>query len=151
MALHHLSTFGAFQSWSGYFTATAKGAFAGARPAELDANSPAAYVPRLAPAVRRLGLRAFLYQGVGQRSGTGAIRAFAARLRAAGARVGLGLYAGARLGPLAPPAAAHAAAGQPVVRDARAPGDRTAGAVTRADRTAPWRVASALVTARPPR
>ena len=94
VALHHLSTFGAFQSWSGYFTATAKGAFAGARPAELDANSPAAYVPRLAPAVRRLGLRAFLYQGVGQRSGTGAIRAFAARLRAAGARVGLGLYRG---------------------------------------------------------
>ncbi len=34
-----------------------------------------------------------------------------------------------------------------MVRDARAPGDRTAGAVTRADRTAPWRVASALVTA----
>jgi enterochelin esterase-like enzyme len=94
VTLHHLSVFGAFQSWSGYFTETAKGPFAGATQARLAANSPASYVPRLAPVVRRLGLRAFLYQGMAQRSGTAEIRSFAAELRAAGVQVGLGLYRG---------------------------------------------------------
>lgn len=94
VVLHHLSTFGALQSWSGYFTPAAKGPFAGASQATLDANSPARYVPGLSGSIRRLGLRAFVYQGAGQRTGTTAIRAFAAELRGAGAQVGLGIYRG---------------------------------------------------------
>jgi S-formylglutathione hydrolase FrmB len=47
IALRHLSLFSVVESWSGYFTQTPTGPFAGATPARLPANSPAAYVHTL--------------------------------------------------------------------------------------------------------
>jgi enterochelin esterase-like enzyme len=47
IALRHLSLFSVVESWSGYFTQTPTGPFAGATPARLRANSPAAYVHTL--------------------------------------------------------------------------------------------------------
>ena len=47
IALRHLSLFSVVESWSGYFTQTPTGPFAGATPAQLWANSPAAYVHTL--------------------------------------------------------------------------------------------------------
>ena len=94
VALRHLGTFGGVQSWSGYYVAPHAGAFAHASAAELAANSPAAYVDRLAPEIRRLGLRAYLYAGNETPRDDVALRVFAARLRAAGARVGWGIFRG---------------------------------------------------------
>src|SRR3954452_11829033 len=54
VALHHLNVFSVVQSWSGYFTQTPTAVFAGASPATLRANSPAAYVGSLAPPIPRL-------------------------------------------------------------------------------------------------
>jgi enterochelin esterase-like enzyme len=47
IALRHLSLFSVVESWSGYFTQIPTGPFAGATPAALRANSPAAYVHTL--------------------------------------------------------------------------------------------------------
>ena len=47
IALRHLNLFSVVESWSGYFTQTPTGPFAGATPAALRANSPAAYVHTL--------------------------------------------------------------------------------------------------------
>jgi enterochelin esterase-like enzyme len=47
IALRNLSLFSVVESWSGYFTQTPTGPFAGATPAALRANSPAAYVHTL--------------------------------------------------------------------------------------------------------
>jgi enterochelin esterase-like enzyme len=47
VALRHLSMFSVVESWSGYFTQTPTGPFAGASPARLRASSPAAYVHSL--------------------------------------------------------------------------------------------------------
>jgi enterochelin esterase-like enzyme len=94
IALRHLNLFSVFESWSGYFTQTPTGVFGGATPALLDANSPAAYVRALAPRIRRLGLRAWLYQGRLDRADPAAIKRFAAELHAAGADVRLGFFPG---------------------------------------------------------
>ena len=64
IGLHHLSTFGTIESWSGYFHEDTSGAFSGATPANLRYNSPAAY----APSMRRgrsdsLPVHVFLYSG----------------------------------------------------------------------------------------
>ena len=86
VGLHHLRSFGTLESWSGYFTQTASGPFAGASVATLRANSPAAYAPALARAVRRPPPRVLLYTGrddplIHEQA------AFAAELRALGATV----------------------------------------------------------------
>ena len=47
IALRNLSLFSVVESWSGYFTQTPTGPFAGATPAALRANSPGAYVHTL--------------------------------------------------------------------------------------------------------
>ena len=47
IALRNLNLFSVVESWSGYFTQTPTGPFAGATPAALRANSPAAYVHTL--------------------------------------------------------------------------------------------------------
>lgn len=94
VALHDLSLFGAFQSWSGYFHETPAGTFAGAGPGTIAANSPADYVPLLAPRIRRVGLRAYLYAGAQDRWTTAQLSGFVAELRAAGARVGSAVYPG---------------------------------------------------------
>jgi enterochelin esterase-like enzyme len=94
VALHHLDVFSVVQSWSGYFTQTPTAVFAGASPATLRANSPAAYVGSLAPAIHRLGLRAWLYQGRTEPTNPALLRSFAAKLHAAGAEVHIGFFPG---------------------------------------------------------
>jgi enterochelin esterase-like enzyme len=94
VALHHLNVFSVVQSWSGYFTQTPTAVFAGASPATLRANSPAAYVGSLAPAIHRLGLRAWLYQGRTEPTNPALMRSFAAKLHAAGAEVRIGFFPG---------------------------------------------------------
>jgi enterochelin esterase-like enzyme len=63
IGLHHLSTFGTIESWSGYFHQERSGPFSSATPVNLRFNSPAAYAPTLAAALRRLSLHVFLYGG----------------------------------------------------------------------------------------
>jgi predicted esterase len=94
IALHHLRMFSGAQSWSGYFTQYPVGPFAGATPAVLRENSPSRYLSVVAPQVRRLGLRAWLYQGRTDLHNPDAIRTFSAALHAAGADVHYGFFAG---------------------------------------------------------
>lgn len=96
VTLHHLRTFGTFESWSGYFTQTPTQSFAGASQALLAANSPNDYVAALAPALRRLPTYAFLYRGTRDRITSHADTVtFAARFRAAGGHVAWAEYPGA--------------------------------------------------------
>lgn len=94
IALHHLGEFSVLESWGGYFTQTPTDAFRGATQAQLRANSPADYVGSLAPEIRRLGLRAWLYQGRTDAADPAALRSFARQLYAAGAHVKLGFFPG---------------------------------------------------------
>jgi S-formylglutathione hydrolase FrmB len=61
IALHHLDLFSTAESWSGYFTQTRTGPFAGASDATLRANSPAQYVSGLASQLRADPLHVLLY------------------------------------------------------------------------------------------
>jgi enterochelin esterase-like enzyme len=94
IALHHLRDFSVVQSWSGYFTQTPTASFAGLSQAALDANSPSYYLPALAPRIRRVGLRVFLYQGIQDRTPSRPIQSFSQELYRAGAYVGYGFYPG---------------------------------------------------------
>jgi enterochelin esterase-like enzyme len=97
IALHHLREFGGVQSWSGYFANSARYSpvLAGESAAAIAYNNPTQLVPKLAPEIRRLGLHAFLYSGLGDHEpGRGQLPGFAALLRRAGARTGSALYPG---------------------------------------------------------
>ena len=94
VALLHLRVFGSFESWSGYFIQTPTAAFQGASPGELYANSPAEYLPSVAPEIRRLGLHAYLYQGRGDDVPLGKMIEVARGLSADGAHVRLSVYGG---------------------------------------------------------
>lgn len=95
IALHHVTTFGGFESWSGYFTQTPTSSFTGASPALLARNSPAAYVHKLAPQLRRLPMSAFFYQGRRDRiESIPEMFQFVSRFRAAGGRATVALYPG---------------------------------------------------------
>jgi enterochelin esterase-like enzyme len=63
IGLHHLSTFGTLESWSGYFKQTHTGVFADATPAALRFNSPSAYARSIASSLRQTPLHVFLYGG----------------------------------------------------------------------------------------
>jgi enterochelin esterase-like enzyme len=97
IALHHLRTFAGVQSWSGYFLNSARYSpvLASETPGQVAYNSPLLRAPHLAPSIRRLGLRAFLYTGrsdpeIGGRE----LRPFAATLARAGAQVRSAVYPG---------------------------------------------------------
>ncbi|TMM04423.1 MAG: esterase family protein [Actinobacteria bacterium] len=94
ITLHHLHVFSVAQSWSGYFDQTPTEPFIGASDAQLLANSPSAEVPLKARAIRRLGLRAWLYQGRTDFTAPWRIRHFAAELHSAGADVHYGFFPG---------------------------------------------------------
>jgi S-formylglutathione hydrolase FrmB len=94
VALHNPGLFATFESWSGYFEQTPTLPFTGASPAELRANSPSAYVPSIAPALRQLGMRAYLYQGETDPYPVAKLASFAGELRAAGVDVRVSLYPG---------------------------------------------------------
>jgi enterochelin esterase-like enzyme len=93
LALRHLDVFGGVESWSGYYTETPTGPFAGASPALLRAYSPAVYVSARTPELHRLGFHAYLYQGDGNRDPEGLV-SFATRLHAAGADVSYAFFPG---------------------------------------------------------
>ena len=94
IALHHLGLFSVLESWGGYFTETPTGVFAGASAATLRANSPASYIGSLAPEIRRLGLRAWLFQGRTDSQDPAQVRDFSVALHNAGADVRLGFFPG---------------------------------------------------------
>jgi enterochelin esterase-like enzyme len=94
VGLHNLGQFSVIESWSGYYTQTPTGPFSRASSAELAANSPAAYVPTLTPAIRRLGLRVWLLEGQEDWRPPGLLVAFAHELHAAGADVRYGFFPG---------------------------------------------------------
>jgi enterochelin esterase-like enzyme len=94
IALHHLGLFSVVLSWSGYFTQTPTGPFAGASRALLARNSPAAEVAGRAAAIRRLGLRAWIYQGTHDDVRVRDTAAFAHALARAGAEVRFAVYPG---------------------------------------------------------
>jgi enterochelin esterase-like enzyme len=93
VGLRHLDTFGIIESWSGYYTQTPTGPFKHASKASLRANSPAAYVGALKPALARLPLHAFLYGGA-KDPDTKELASFAAQLGAAGADVRRAVWPG---------------------------------------------------------
>jgi CubicO group peptidase (beta-lactamase class C family)/enterochelin esterase-like enzyme len=86
IALHHLADFGNVQSWSGYFTQTRTGVFAGASRANLAYNSPLDYIGRLRHALAKYPLRVYMFVGRGDASGAQQLP-MARALLAAGARV----------------------------------------------------------------
>lgn len=94
IALRHLGMFSIAQSWSGYFRQTRSSVFAHATPAAIFANSPADYVPSMAGRIRRLGFRAWLYQGRVDTSPPAAMTGFGDELHAAGAEVHYGFFPG---------------------------------------------------------
>jgi predicted esterase len=94
ITLQHLKMFSVAESWSGYFAQTPTGPFAGASPAVLRANSPRALTPLVAPRIRRLGLRVWLYQGRTDSHNPADLRGFSAELHNAGADVHFGFFPG---------------------------------------------------------
>jgi S-formylglutathione hydrolase FrmB len=95
IALHHLGIFSVVESWGGYFGQfPPTGVFANAGTAAVRANSPAQYVSSLAPTIRKLGLRVWLYQGRTDTMNPAHVTAFSEALNRAGADVRLGFYPG---------------------------------------------------------
>jgi enterochelin esterase-like enzyme len=94
VGLHDLREFSVIESWGGYFTQTPNGVFAGATRAALAAASPAAYVDTLAPEIRRLGLRSWIFQGRSDSADPQLMLDFAGQLHAAGADVNVGFFPG---------------------------------------------------------
>jgi enterochelin esterase-like enzyme len=94
LSLHHLRTFGSFESWSGYVQQSAtSGPFAGEPSSVVQANEPNLYLPRVAAEVRRDGLAAYLYTGTRDYS-RNQVAAYAQELRAAGAQVTFSMFRG---------------------------------------------------------
>jgi enterochelin esterase-like enzyme len=94
VGLHDLRSFSVIESWGGYFTQTPTGVFAGASQADLADASPAAYVDTLAPDIRRLGLRSWIFQGRTDSADPRVMLRFASALHAAGADVRVGFFPG---------------------------------------------------------
>jgi enterochelin esterase-like enzyme len=63
IAFHHPGEFSVVESWSGYMRADHIPAIFGGRPALLSFNSPAAYLPRVAKALRKMGTYVWFYTG----------------------------------------------------------------------------------------
>jgi enterochelin esterase-like enzyme len=93
LTLRHLSTFGAFESWSGYYQQTATGVFKHASAAQLAANSPIDVARSLRTAIVRQPLNADLYGGA-QDPDTRQLGPFAAALRSGGASVSVNVLPG---------------------------------------------------------
>lgn len=95
VALHNLATFGTFESWSGYFHVWPGPTWNGIGAAQMQANSPRAYVSSLAGELRRRPTYAFLYRGRGDTTTSAAdTQAFARLFRTAGGHVQTAEYPG---------------------------------------------------------
>jgi enterochelin esterase-like enzyme len=93
IALRHPGRFSIAEAWSGYPQQTRVGPFLAASDSEILANSPAAYVPRLAPALRRYPMHVYAYSGTHERVAP-RMQAFALELGAAGADVKFSIFHG---------------------------------------------------------
>lgn len=93
IALRQLPTFAAAEAWSGYYRQTPTGPFKHEPRSLLRANSPMDYVRSRQAQIARYPLRAFLYSGRSD-SDVRQLAPFAARLRAAGAKVQTAVYPG---------------------------------------------------------
>jgi enterochelin esterase-like enzyme len=93
VALHHLPVFGDVQVWSGYFTQTRTGVFAGATRTQLFDNSPIEYAPLIGRALRRYPLKAYMIVGNGDRDSR-RIEQMASELQAGGALVAWHVFRG---------------------------------------------------------
>ena len=94
ITLHHPGLFSVMESWSGYFVQEPTGPFTNATAAALRANSPAQYLPSVANKLRRLPVRAWLYQGAADSHSASGLRAFGAQLAKTGADVHVGFFPG---------------------------------------------------------
>jgi enterochelin esterase-like enzyme len=94
ITLHHLAQFSVAESWSGYFNESRAGPFSNEPDAVIRFNSPAKYVRVVAPAIRRLGYRAWIYQGTLDSNKPAHIRNMSDELHAAGAEVHYGFFPG---------------------------------------------------------
>lgn len=94
VSLRHLGLFSVAESWSGYFTQSHGGPYAGASAATLRAASPQAYVAGMAGLLGRLPLHVLLYTGAHDRF-LPQQASFAATLRSLGVPVASLRVAGA--------------------------------------------------------
>ena len=94
IALHHVGMFSVAQSWSGYFNETATGPFSHEPASVIRFNSPEQYVNVVAPQIRRLGFRAWIYQGQLDHNPASHMRHLSDELHAAGAEVHYGFFPG---------------------------------------------------------
>jgi enterochelin esterase-like enzyme len=95
LTLRNPRLFAIAESWSGYMWQDRKGAFAGATDAQVLANDPQHYIPRLRAQLRKEPVRMFLYKGTGDDAAvTLRVRAVAAELARAGGHVTFAVYKG---------------------------------------------------------
>jgi enterochelin esterase-like enzyme len=93
LSLRHLRVFSIAESWSGYGAETRARAFAHATDAEIYANSPVLYAPRLAAKLRRYPLYVYVYSGRSDK-GLPNRQYLAGVLAGAGAHVTFGAFPG---------------------------------------------------------
>jgi enterochelin esterase-like enzyme len=94
ISLHHLGVFSVAESWSGYFNETRAGPFSREPTSVIRLNSPEQDVRAVAPQIRRLGYRAWIYQGQLDHNPAFHIRNMSNELHAAGAQVHYGFFPG---------------------------------------------------------
>jgi enterochelin esterase-like enzyme len=94
ISLHNLAQFSVAESWSGYFNEQRAGPFSHEPTSVIRANSPMKYARAIAPAIRRLGYRAWIYQGQLDSNSPAHIRRMSEVLHAAGAEVHYGFFPG---------------------------------------------------------
>ena len=94
ITLHNLRDFSVAESWSGYFNETRSGPFSHEPAAVISFNSPEQLVPTIAPEIKRLGYRAWIYQGTLDSNKPAHIRTMSAELHAAQAEVHYGFFPG---------------------------------------------------------
>jgi S-formylglutathione hydrolase FrmB len=94
ITLHKLKLFSVAESWSGYFNEQRSGPFSNEPDVVIRANSPMKYVSVVAPEIRRLGYRAWIYQGTLDSNNPAHIRRMSELLHAAGAEVHYGFFPG---------------------------------------------------------
>jgi enterochelin esterase-like enzyme len=93
ISLHHPARFSIAEAWSGYAEQVRAGPFATAPDAALLANSPASYVPQLAPALRRYPMHVYAFSGRHEKVAP-KMQAFALELAAIGADVRFSIFHG---------------------------------------------------------
>jgi enterochelin esterase-like enzyme len=93
LSLRHPGRFSIAEAWSGYAQQSRVGPFALASDSALLANSPAVYVPQIAPVLRRHPMHVYIYSGTHEKVAP-KMQAFALELRAAGADVRFSIFHG---------------------------------------------------------